>query len=259
MLTPATDLTGKVRLRGLPAGEQIHYRVRLADLHDQSLTSEPVPGGFRTAPRSRRDVRFVWSGDIAGQGWGINPDFGGMPHLRGHGARRAGLLPALRRPSTPTARSCETVTLPDGSIWRNIVTQEKSKVAETLDEFRGQHSYNLLDDNLRAFLAEVPRSSQWDDHEVLNNWYPGEILDDAAYTEKRRRRAAGAGPAGLPRVPARAAAAAGDAERVYRKSRTARCSTCSCSTCAPTGRQQRRHRPTPDRDTGSSAPRNSRG
>ena len=23
-------------------------------------------------------MRFVWSGDTAGQGWGINPDFGGM-------------------------------------------------------------------------------------------------------------------------------------------------------------------------------------
>jgi hypothetical protein len=39
--------------------------------------------------------------------------------------------------------------------------------------------------DLRAFLAEVPQLNQWDDHEVLNNWYPGEILDDARYTEKR--------------------------------------------------------------------------
>ena len=25
-----------------------------------------------------RDLRFVWGGDTAGQGWGINPNFGGM-------------------------------------------------------------------------------------------------------------------------------------------------------------------------------------
>jgi alkaline phosphatase D len=25
----------------------------------------------------------------------------------------------------------------------------------------------------------VPQANQWDDHEVLNNWYPGEILTDA--------------------------------------------------------------------------------
>jgi len=26
--------------------------------------------------------------------------------------------------------------------------------------------------------------AQWDDHETLNNWYPGELLDDPRYTEK---------------------------------------------------------------------------
>ncbi|MFM9797287.1 alkaline phosphatase D family protein, partial [Streptomyces turgidiscabies] len=45
--------------------------------------------------------------------------------------------------------------------------------------------YNLLDENLRAFNARVPSIIQWDDHEVTNNWYPGEILTDARYTEKR--------------------------------------------------------------------------
>jgi alkaline phosphatase D len=43
----------------------------------------------------------------------------------------------------------------------------------------------MLDDNLRALLAEVPQLNQWDDHEVLNNWYPGKILNDARYTEKQ--------------------------------------------------------------------------
>jgi alkaline phosphatase D len=77
------------------------------------------------------------------------------------------------------------VALPDGRTWRNLTTPEKSKVAETLAEYRGQFRYNLLDDNLRAFNAAVPMVYQWDDHETLNNWYPGEILDDPRYTEKR--------------------------------------------------------------------------
>ena len=63
--------------------------------------------------------------------------------------------------------------LPDGEIWRNIVTEEKSQVAETLAEFRGNYKYNLLDHNLRAFNAEVPMFAQWDDHEVTNDWWPG--------------------------------------------------------------------------------------
>jgi alkaline phosphatase D len=58
-------------------------------------------------------------------------------------------------------------------------------VAETLTEFRGQYAYNLLDENVRAFAAAVPQVNQWDDHEVTNNWYPGELLADDRYTEKR--------------------------------------------------------------------------
>jgi alkaline phosphatase D len=30
----------------------------------------------------------------------------------------------------------------------------------------------------------MPLLAQWDDHETLNNWYPGKILDDARYREK---------------------------------------------------------------------------
>jgi alkaline phosphatase D len=79
----------------------------------------------------------------------------------------------------------ETVALPDGTTWRNVMTPEKAKVAETLAEFRGQYAYNLLDEHLRAFAAAVPQVNQWDDHEVTNNWYPGELLADDRYTEKR--------------------------------------------------------------------------
>ena len=54
--------------------------------------------------------------------------------------------------------------------WRNLVTEETSKVAETLNEFRGRHRYNMMDDNLRALYADVPVIAQWDDHETTNNW-----------------------------------------------------------------------------------------
>ncbi|MHC0428968.1 alkaline phosphatase D family protein [Streptomyces sp. O3] len=195
LLGPGTDFTGTTRLRGLPPGTQVHYRVLLADPDDPRRTGEPVAGAFRTAPVRRRGghggggdgggVRFVWSGDIAGQGWGINPDRGGYR-----------VFDEMRR-LDPDFFLCSgdtiyadgpipsRVTLPDGRVWRNVTTEEKSKVAETLAEFRGNFRYNLLDANLREFNAQVPVVVQWDDHEVLNNWYPGEILDDARYTEKR--------------------------------------------------------------------------
>ncbi|MFC9734913.1 alkaline phosphatase D family protein [Streptomyces roseolus] len=185
LLGPGTDFTGSTPLHGLPAGEQVHYRVVLADPHDPRRTSEAVTGTFRTAPERRRDgVRFLWSGDIAGQGWGINPDIGGFRAFE-----------AMRR-LDPDFFLCSgdavyadgplqpSVTLPDGRVWRNLMTPEKAKVAETLDEYRGAFRYNLLDRNVRAFNAQVPTVAQWDDHEVRNNWYPGQILDDPRYAEK---------------------------------------------------------------------------
>ncbi|PSK91404.1 alkaline phosphatase D [Haloactinopolyspora alba] len=184
VVLPETDLTGKVRLRGLPPDTELFYRIRPQD-PDTHATGEPVTGRLRTAPSRRRDVRFVWSGDIAGQGWGVNPDLGGF--------RMADVMidldPDFFLCSGDTVYAdgplAETVALPDGSTWRNLVVPEKTKVAETLDEYRGQYKYNLLADNWRTFLAATPQINQWDDHEVTNNWYPGEVLDDERYTEQR--------------------------------------------------------------------------
>ncbi|MCX4824851.1 alkaline phosphatase D family protein [Streptomyces sp. NBC_01142] len=185
LLGAGTDFTGTTSLRGLPAGEQVHYRVTLADPDDPRRTGEPVYGTFRTAPAKRREgVRFLWSGDIAGQGWGINPDIGGF---RAYEEMRA-LDPDFFLCSGDTIYADgviePSVTLPDGRIWRNITTEEKSKVAQTLADFRGNFRYNLLDENVRRFNAQVPTVVQWDDHEVRNNWYPGQILDDPRYAEK---------------------------------------------------------------------------
>ncbi|MEV4483676.1 alkaline phosphatase D family protein [Micromonospora coxensis] len=187
VLDPSGDFTGRLRLRGLPSGERLHYRVRVESLDRHGLLSEPVRGSFATAPgrHERRDVRFVWTGDIAGQGWGIAPDFGGMSIFRSMRAVRPDFFLCSGDTVYADGPLSETVTLPDGRIWRNLVTPEKAKVAETLTEYRGQFAYNLLDEHLRAFVAEVPQVNQWDDHEVTNNWYPGEVLTDARYTERR--------------------------------------------------------------------------
>jgi alkaline phosphatase D len=183
-LTPSTDLTGKAFLRGLPSGREIHYRVVLADADRGSLLSEPVTGRLRTAPRHRADIRFVWSGDLAGQGWGINPDLGGFRIFRAMSALDPHFFICSGDWIYADDPLAETVALPDGRTWRNLVIPEKTKVAETLAEYRGQFRYNLEDANLRGFNAHVPMIYQWDDHEVVNNWYPGEILDLPAYTEK---------------------------------------------------------------------------
>src|SRR4030081_616084 len=75
---PESDFTAKMLLENLPSGQDIFYRVRFRALSHIDISSEPVVGRFRTAPGDRRDVSFVWGGDVAGQGWGIKRDDGGM-------------------------------------------------------------------------------------------------------------------------------------------------------------------------------------
>jgi alkaline phosphatase D len=157
---PESDFTANALIDGLPAGQDIFYRVR-------------------------RSISFAWSGDTAGQGWGIDEARGGM---------RAYATVLRNRPDFfihsgdniyadgPIAAEQK---MPNGQIWKNVVTEDKAKPAETLAEFRGNYKYNLLDKNVLAFNAEIPILSQWDDHEVTNNWWPGEPLTRAEHQRKK--------------------------------------------------------------------------
>jgi len=183
----ASDFTVRMDLRNLPAGQTITLRVWFEDT-DGRADSERAAGAFRTAPADRRSIRFLWSADTAGQGYGINPDLGGMKIYE----TMRGLNPDffIHCGDTIYADSPipSEIRLPDGSTWRNLTTEAKSKVAETLDEFRGCYRYNLMDDNIRRFNAEVPQVWQWDDHEVTNNWSAGKDLSgDNRYKEKNIR------------------------------------------------------------------------
>jgi alkaline phosphatase D len=180
-----SDFTARLDLTQLPPDQRIFVRVAFQSLNNDRALSEPVLGSFLSAPSRRSDIRFVWTGDTAGQGFGINPDIGGM---RGYETMR------LREPHFfihcgdtiyADAAIPAELTVEEGKIWRNIVTPEKSKVAETLDEFRGNYRYNLLDENVRRFNAQVPQIWQWDDHEVTNNYSDSKDLStNEAYTEK---------------------------------------------------------------------------
>lgn len=188
-LLSSSDGTGRIDLQGLPAGQDIFYRVTLEDFASANVRSPVQQGHFRTPQAAhqpaRKGLRLVWSGDTAGQGWGINEDFGGMR-----------IYEAMRQTNPDVfVHSGDTiyadgpilpeVRLPDGSLWKNLVTPEVSKVAETLHEYRGRYRYNLMDANMRAFSSEVAQIWQWDDHEVTNNYSSSKsLLNNAAYTEK---------------------------------------------------------------------------
>nr|BFD39611.1 alkaline phosphatase D family protein [Pseudomonas sp. FFPRI_1] len=210
-----TDFTARVELTGLPANQAIFYRVTFEDAQS-GVASEPWFGHLRSAPSQRRDIRFVWSGDTVGQGFGINPDIGGMRIYEAMRLR----LPDFFIHSGDTIYADGPVpaqlTVEDGRIWRNLTTEAKSKVAETLDEYRGNYRYNLMDENLRRFNAQVPQIWQWDDHEVVNNWSPSKQLDERYVVKDIQTLVGRARQAWLEYSPMRRQSADGGG-RIYRK------------------------------------------
>ena len=208
-------LAATLDLEDLPAGQTIAYRVLFQDLRDPGAWSEPTTGSFRTPPAGRESVRVAFSADTCGQGWGIDEARGGLKTYESMRLARPDVFVHLGDTIYADNPIVPEVALDDGTVWRNIVTPAKSKVAETLDEFRGNHLYNRLDSRLRRFESEVAQVFLWDDHEVLNNWYPGQRLEDARYAERDVSvLAARARRAFLEHVPLRRASA--DRDRVYR-------------------------------------------
>jgi alkaline phosphatase D len=179
---PDHGFTAKLLLEGLPSGQDFFYRVRFDAICD-GTGGETLTGHFRTAPAGPRSISFVWSGDTAGQGWGIDPARGGM---RSYATMLDNRPDFFIHSGDSIYADCPVeaeLKLPNGEVWRNIVTEEKSVVAHSLAEFRGNYKYNLLDANLRAFNAQVPMLAQWDDHEVTNDWSPIGTADATGYAD----------------------------------------------------------------------------
>jgi alkaline phosphatase D len=213
---PESDFTAKLLIDGLPAGQDIFYRVRFQDLAFPALSGDVQTGHFRTPAASRRPVSFTWSGDVAGQGWGIDEARGGM---RGFAAMMQNAPDFFIHCGDSIYADCpieREIKLPDGTMWRNTVTEDKAEVAQTLAQFRGNYRDNLGDRHLCSSNARVPTLALWDDHEVTNDWWPGGRIDDAQYSERSASLlAARARRAFREYMPVREPQLGGD--RVYRK------------------------------------------
>jgi alkaline phosphatase D len=178
-----TDLTTRLQLVGLTPGRRYDATITFED--DLGVTGQTERVSFTTAPLHAAAQSLVWSGDTCGQGFGINDDLGGLTTYA-----------AIRRTHPDLFVHCgdtiyadleipPSVTEDNGHVWHNTVSDGVEKVAETLDEFRGRHRYAMQDTNVRALYADVPAVVQWDDHETCNNWYPGKVIEDNRYTERR--------------------------------------------------------------------------
>ncbi len=179
--TTDSDLTAKIALEGLPSGALIHYRVRF----EGEGSSPWDAGSFGTAPMAEgdagsaapRDVVLAWSGDTNGQGFGIDESRGGMRAYSAVLARSPDLFVHCGDAIYADDPIRPELPLLGGGVWRNLVTPGKARVAETLDDLRGAHLYPRHSAQVRALSARVPLLSIWDDHEVRNDWFPGQIVE----------------------------------------------------------------------------------
>jgi alkaline phosphatase D len=182
VVTPERDLCGTVEIANLPIGQTILYRVRF-DREAERGTGAWAEGRLYT-PRDTT-FRVAWTGDTCGQGYGRNPEWGG---LRGFAAV-AKAKPELFINSGDLIYGDNpieaTKTTPDGRTWKNVTNERVARVAQELDDFRARFAYNFEDDHVRALAASCGSIVQWDDHETHNNWWPGQQLADDRYTKER--------------------------------------------------------------------------
>ncbi len=180
---PESDFTAKALIEDLPPDQDIFYRISFQEL-SSAVFGEPQIGHFHTPSNDRRSVAFLWSGDTMGQGWGIDEARGGMRTYATMLRNRPDFFIHCGDNIYADCPIPAEQKLPDGGVWRSIVTAEKSKPAETLADYRGNYKYNLLDGNLRAFNAAVPTFALWDNHEVMETWWPDEPLPQQPAGEK---------------------------------------------------------------------------
>src|SRR6476469_4475299 len=236
---PETDFTAKALIEGLPAGQDMFYRIRFQDHSFPTLLSAPQIGRFRTAPSERRNVSFVWSGDTAGGGWGIDEARGGMRTYATMLKSRPDFFVHCGDHIYADCPIPSERKLPDGGVWQNVVTEEKSRIAQTLAEFRGNYKYSR---STGTCSHSMPRCRCWRNGMstrspmigVLARPPAGEATSTRAYSPWRHA------------VVARSTNSCRCA-RPWRRpdgsiARFAmvRCSTSSCSTCAPTARHTAR-------------------
>ena len=199
-----TDFTAQAKLDGLKPDTPYYYRVWFTrsgiennntnSNNNFSMTpniAEQVEiGKFRTAPSSNMTsnssaISFIWSGDLGGQNFCRNADEGGYSIFKpmlslnsdffianGDMVYADGACPA-QGPIINNSTNNQTTT------WRNIPGDFKSladpsvdwnNLTEVRSIFTEHWKYNRNDTYFKEFLSNVSMYSQWDDHDVINDF-----------------------------------------------------------------------------------------
>lgn len=153
-VSATADFTGTVTLTELHPATRYYYRVRPEGA--EFTTSES--GSFATAPAPNqpRDVTFIWSGDLGGQGFCRQPEYTIFAPMKTVGADFFMFEGDTIYADSP----CTSPPNAPGADFK----------AATQEEFWAKQRYQREDRLLRDVLAVIPVYAIWDDHEVKNDF-----------------------------------------------------------------------------------------
>ena len=180
--SPETDFTAQLTVAGLEPDTRYWYRVWLAGAggRGRSDVSESQIGTFKTAPAvgQSRPVSFVVGADVGGQRFCRNVATGGYTIF----GSMAALAPDffIANGDMIYADGDCPADGPDGpGGWQNIPGDFPSIADPSVDwtntdqvreVYRRHWRYNRADPYQQTLLRSTSMYSQWDDHEVINDF-----------------------------------------------------------------------------------------
>ena len=174
-----TDYTAYVMLERLSPDTLYYYRVWFSNKSD-SLNSGTLTGSFRTAPdpslSSTKPLSFIFAADLGGQKHCRQADTGGYSIFE----KMKELSPDFFIANGDMIYAADKCPVKGPSDdWKNIPGNFSgiadpnvnwNNTEQVRDTYLKHWQYNRADPYLQGFLQNTSMYSQWDDHEVINDF-----------------------------------------------------------------------------------------
>ena len=181
-----TDYTAYVKLEGLSPDTLYYYRVWFSippssqANNNYSLFSDTLAGSFRTAPdpslSSTKPISFAFAADLGGQKHCRQVDKGGYSIFE----KTKEVSPNFFIANGDMIYAADKCPVQGPSDdWKNIPENFSgiadpnvnwTNIKQVRDTYLKHWQYNRADPYLQSFLQNTSMYSQWDDHEVINDF-----------------------------------------------------------------------------------------
>jgi alkaline phosphatase D len=183
-----TDYTARAMLEGLKPDTAYYYRVWFSrsdlyqDNSNSTLLSDSLSGTFRTAlapdhsSPTTKPISFIFAADLGGQRHCRQSDTGGYSIFKSMKELSPDFFIA-NGDMIYAADKCPVEGPSDN--WKNIPGNFSgiadpdvnwTNIEQVRDTYLKHWQYNRADPYLQSFLQNVSMYSQWDDHEVINDF-----------------------------------------------------------------------------------------